>query len=89
VSRPGEPIDDGARSHEQPPYDSPGYRSTELRAPRRPLVLLPPTLSERTGPTFGEDAVSEADSDLTGCGLPAANAAFAGAQRVPAEQADR
>jgi protocatechuate 3,4-dioxygenase beta subunit len=48
-----------------PPYDYPDYRSTELRAPRKPLVPLPETLSERTGPAFGEDAVGELDNDLT------------------------
>jgi len=33
--------------------------------PLRPLLLLPQTLSELTGPAFGNDAVSERDSDLT------------------------
>ena len=41
------------------------YRSTFLRAPRQPLVLLPETLSERTGPVFGHDSVTESCSDLT------------------------
>ncbi|MBV8566706.1 MAG: protocatechuate 3,4-dioxygenase subunit beta, partial [Methylobacteriaceae bacterium] len=27
-----------------PPYLAPDYVSTRLRAPRRPLVVLPPTL---------------------------------------------
>jgi protocatechuate 3,4-dioxygenase beta subunit len=60
-------IDDVARTEldGNPLYDSPGYRSTSLRAPRRPLLLLPGSLSERTGPVFGEDAVLEGDSDLT------------------------
>ena len=48
-----------------PPWDHPAYRSTELRAPKKPLVLLPHTLSELTGPAFGEDAVEERDADLT------------------------
>jgi protocatechuate 3,4-dioxygenase, beta subunit len=48
-----------------PPYDYPDYRSTQLRAPKKPLVLLPHTLSELTGPVFGGDAVEELDSDLT------------------------
>ena len=48
-----------------PPYDYPDYRSTRLRAPRKPLLALPETLSERTGPVFGEDAVGELDADLT------------------------
>ncbi len=41
------------------------YRATVLRAPRKPLILLPHTLSEITGPVFGPDAVTPADNDLT------------------------
>jgi protocatechuate 3,4-dioxygenase beta subunit len=33
-----------------PPYDSPGYKSTALRHPTRPLVLLPQGATEVTGP---------------------------------------
>lgn len=36
------------------------------RAPTQPLILLPHTLSERTGPVFGQGAVASTDSDLTG-----------------------
>ena len=49
----------------QPPYLFPDYRATQLRAPTRPLLLLPHTLSELTGPAFGDDAVGELDHDLT------------------------
>ena len=49
----------------QPPYLYPGYRSTIKRAPGRPLVLLPHTLSETTGPVFGADDVGPGDNDLT------------------------
>jgi protocatechuate 3,4-dioxygenase beta subunit len=49
----------------QPPYDFPDYVSSRLRAPRKPLVRLPHTTSERTGPLFGEDTVDELDADLT------------------------
>jgi protocatechuate 3,4-dioxygenase beta subunit len=56
-------IDDAQRV--DPPYDFPDYRSSQLRAPRKPLLLLPRTLSETTGPVFGEDAVGELDNDLT------------------------
>jgi protocatechuate 3,4-dioxygenase, beta subunit len=56
-------IDDAQRA--DPPYHVPAYRSSELRAPRKPLLLLPRTLSETSGPVFGEDAVGELDSDLT------------------------
>jgi protocatechuate 3,4-dioxygenase, beta subunit len=48
-----------------PPYLYPDYRSTELRAPKRPLAILPHTLSELTGPVFGSGDVSELDNDLT------------------------
>ena len=49
----------------QPAYLYPGYRSTVKRSPTRPLVLLPHTLSEVTGPVFGYDDVNPTDSDLT------------------------
>jgi protocatechuate 3,4-dioxygenase, beta subunit len=48
-----------------PPYDFPGYRSTALRAPKRPLLLLPAALADTSGPVFGDDDVGELDSDLT------------------------
>src|SRR5262249_17737705 len=41
------------------------YGSTVRRAPRRPLIVLPPTLSEITGPVFGHEQIDEADHDLT------------------------
>jgi len=49
----------------QPEYLHPPYRSSLKRAPARPLILLPQTLSERTGPVFGHSAVQTSDSDLT------------------------
>ncbi len=54
------------RDHEsQPPYLYPAYKSTRLRAPDRPLVILPHTLSEVTGPAFGHGKVGPLDNDLT------------------------
>lgn len=53
----------GLKAH--PLNNSPDYRSTLKRAPSQPLILLPHTLSETTGPVFGHVAVSEIDSDLT------------------------
>ena len=44
---------------------SPDYGSTAKRAPSKPLILLPHTLSETTGPVFGHDAVSTGEFDLT------------------------
>ena len=58
---PGYQRDDG--SH--PPLWWPDYESTRLRAPRRPLVLLPHSLTEVTGPLLGDDRVGELDHDLT------------------------
>jgi protocatechuate 3,4-dioxygenase beta subunit len=48
-----------------PPADSPAYRSSALRAPRQPLVLLPHRLTEITGPLLGEERVRAGDADLT------------------------
>ncbi|HSB67971.1 MAG TPA: protocatechuate 3,4-dioxygenase subunit beta [Candidatus Methylomirabilis sp.] len=50
---------------DRPPYFYPPYRSTLLRAPKRPLVLLPHRLSELTGPVFGEGQIGPLDHDLT------------------------
>jgi protocatechuate 3,4-dioxygenase beta subunit len=48
-----------------PPYLYPDYRSTVLRAPQRPLVILPHTLTELTGPVYGHESVGALDHDLT------------------------
>jgi protocatechuate 3,4-dioxygenase beta subunit len=48
-----------------PPLDSPAYRSTVLRAPKQPLVMLPHGLTEVTGPLLGDGRVGELDADLT------------------------
>jgi protocatechuate 3,4-dioxygenase, beta subunit len=48
-----------------PPYDFADYRSSALRAPRQPLVLLPQRLTEITGPLLGAERVTPADADLT------------------------
>ena len=49
----------------QPPYLYPTYKSTRLRAPEKPLVILPHTLSEVTGPVYGHGRIGELDNDLT------------------------
>lgn len=41
------------------------YRATVRRAPQKPLVFLPHTLSEITGPVYGHSALRETGSDLT------------------------
>jgi protocatechuate 3,4-dioxygenase beta subunit len=48
-----------------PPYLHPDYLATRTRAPKRPLILLPHTLSEVTGPVYGDDRIGELDHDLT------------------------
>ena len=48
-----------------PPANSPAYRATALRHPTRPLILIPQTLTELTGPVFGRDAIGPLDHDLT------------------------
>src|ERR687890_568015 len=48
-----------------PPYLCPGYVSTVKRSPSRPLVPLPHTLSELTGPVYGHESVRAEDADLT------------------------
>jgi protocatechuate 3,4-dioxygenase, beta subunit len=48
-----------------PPLDTPAYRSTRLRAPKQPLVLLPHGLTEVTGPLLGPERAPAADADLT------------------------
>jgi len=49
----------------QPDYLFPRYASTVKRAPTKPLVMLPQTLTELTGPVFGYDDVKPGDADLT------------------------
>jgi len=48
-----------------PPLLSPGYRSTVVRSPGRPLEVLPQYLTEVTGPLLGPGRVGELDHDLT------------------------
>jgi hypothetical protein len=47
-----------------PPADTPGYKSTVLRSPRRALLSLPQSESEMTGPVFGHGMLDPLDSDL-------------------------
>ena len=48
-----------------PPLLYPPYRSTELRAPRRPLVVLPERFRDLESPVFGHEDMAPFDSDLT------------------------
>jgi protocatechuate 3,4-dioxygenase beta subunit len=49
----------------QPEYRYEPYASTQKRSPTKPLILLPQTLSEVTGPVFGHDDIKPGDNDLT------------------------
>jgi protocatechuate 3,4-dioxygenase beta subunit len=54
-----------ARQESQPPYLYPDYVATRLRAPKKPLIILPRSLSDTTAPAFGHGHVGELDNDLT------------------------
>jgi protocatechuate 3,4-dioxygenase, beta subunit len=49
----------------QPEYLHEAYRSTKRRAPSQPLIRLPHTLSELTGPVYGHNPIGPTDNDLT------------------------
>jgi len=49
----------------QPDYYYPPYVSTIARSPRMPLIPLPQTFTERTGPVFESGLVRTGDNDLT------------------------
>ena len=48
-----------------PDPNSPGYRATEFRHPKQPLIIIPQTLTELTAPVYGHDAIAPTDHDLT------------------------
>ena len=62
---PFERVRDVDRPSVDPPYDYPDYVGTRLRHPTEPLVLLPHTLSELTGPAYGDRSIGVLDNDLT------------------------
>jgi len=43
----------------------PDYVATRLRAPKKPLIILPSTLSDTTGPAYGRAPIGDLDNDLT------------------------
>ena len=49
----------------QPEYLYPPYASSPERAPTQPLVMLPHTLTEVTGPAFVSSDIAPTDHDLT------------------------
>lgn len=48
-----------------PPYLSPDYVGTRTRSPQQPLVIIPQTLSEVTGPVYGHADARPEEADLT------------------------
>ena len=48
-----------------PPNDTAGYRSTAFRHPKEPLIIIPHTLSEITGPAYPYGRIEATDNDLT------------------------
>jgi protocatechuate 3,4-dioxygenase beta subunit len=55
----------GAGQPAQPRLDYPPYRSTMLRHPKQPLVVVDPEGVERWAPCFGQQDVDPLDADLT------------------------
>jgi protocatechuate 3,4-dioxygenase beta subunit len=54
-----------AEPNVHPPADAPAYRATALRHPTRPLVVIPQTLTELSGPVYGRETIGALDHDLT------------------------
>ena len=48
-----------------PAIIAPDYKSTRLRGATKPLIPIKQTLSELTGPVFGQDSLGDLDNDLT------------------------
>src|SRR3546814_2670858 len=48
-----------------PPLIAPDYKSTRLRGTTKPLIPIRQSLSELTGPVFGQDSLGPLDHDLT------------------------
>lgn len=53
------------RQDVDPPYRYSAYEATQLRAPNRPLILLPHSLTEQTGPLLGPGRIEPSDADMT------------------------
>jgi protocatechuate 3,4-dioxygenase beta subunit len=49
----------------QPNYLHAPYQSSIKRAPNKPLIRMPQTLTELTGPVYGHERVGPLDNDLT------------------------
>lgn len=49
----------------QPDNRCEAYRASIRRAPRKPLIQIPHTISELSGPLYGHNPIGETDHDLT------------------------
>lgn len=49
----------------QPPHLYPAYKSTILRSPTKPLMIVKEYLKDLSLPAFGESAIGKFDNDLT------------------------
>lgn len=49
----------------QPAHLYPDYKSTVKRSPSQPLLVIPHSLSEVTGPVYGHSRIAPVDADLT------------------------
>jgi protocatechuate 3,4-dioxygenase beta subunit len=56
---------DDASLTAHPDYLSLEYNSTRKRAPSKPTIMIPHTMTELTGPVFGHSRIQENDNDLT------------------------
>ena len=50
---------------DNPAYESPGYKSSSIRGPRKAPIPIARSLSEMTGPRFTSADLAEHDADLT------------------------
>lgn len=62
MNNPGEYLPRDPKRH--PPALSPGYKSSVTRSPNTPLISLPNSVSEITGPVFGHHDINASDYDL-------------------------
>ena len=62
IIRPSPLPSDGPAS---PPLDSPDYKSTALRHPKQPLIYLPHSAVDLTGPQLGQLRTGVMEHDLT------------------------
>ena len=54
---------DSTKAH--PASLSPDYKSSLRRAPSQPLVIIPASMTELSGPVFGQNSVRPGEADLT------------------------